>query len=208
MSSAKRKRLTDRVIEQQHAGELLNAPSLRYSLPKPPAEVPTDRDLTKIAPLLRLKLLNAVLPQMRARGHDPLIFEGFRSDARAAFLYGFGRSYDDGRGIVTNARDASKTYHRYGLAVDIISASREWDAPEKFWTDLRKIVTANALRSGDDWDRDGIAVGPDPDESYSDRPHAQWWIPGMRVTPSDHAWVLLHTRGIEAVWREVHAIAS
>lgn len=193
--------------EYVHAGRFLNAPRAGRLPPAPPETPHTraSRDLSIIAPQLAKRVTTIVLPQMLARGHDAYVFEAFRSDARAAYLYGFGRSYDDGRGIVTNARDASRTYHRYGLAVDIISQSREWDAPSAFWSDLRKIATAAGLRSGDDWDRDGVPVGPDPDESYSDRPHVQWWIPGMRTTPSDHAWIVLHARGMPAVWDEVHA---
>ncbi len=142
---------------------------------------------------------------MERLGHDPIVFEGFRSDERAAWLYKSGREFDDGRGIVTKAPTARKSWHRYGLAVDIISKSKEWDALPRFWRDLRVTITEIGLVSGDDWDRDGIPVEDDPDEHLSDRPHCQWWIPGMHVTPSEHAWELLQTKGIEAVWHELHA---
>lgn len=174
------------------------------TLPKPPKEVPVDRDLSKLAPAFRKKI-ELLLERMRVLGHDAMVFEAFRSDERAAYLYGFGRSYDDGRGVVTKAKDGRKTFHRYGLAVDIISRSMEWDAPKAFWDDLRKEATALGLRSGDDWDRDGIPVEQDPDEHTSDRPHVQWWVEGMLVTPSDHAWEVLSTQGALAVWQSVRA---
>lgn len=173
-------------------------------LPKPPKEVPVDRDLSKIAPKFKEKI-EQLLEKMRALGHDAIVFEAWRSDERATFLYGFGREYDDGRGVVTKAPNARKTYHRFGLAVDIISASKEWNAPEQFWEDLRREATALGLRSGDDWDRDGIAVEDDPDEHVADRPHVQWFVPGMFKTPSDHAWQMLQEEGVAAVWRSVRA---
>lgn len=159
------------------------------TLPKPPAEVPQDADLSKLAPKFRAKV-EMLLVDMANAGHDPVVFEAFRSDERAAYLYGFGREYDDGRGIVTNAPDGSKTWHRFGLAVDIISQSKQWDAPTLFWNDLRTMATALGLVPGGSWTR-------------PDLPHAQWGA--MRVTPSAHAWELLQDQGIEAVWREVGA---
>lgn len=172
-------------------------------LPFPPPEVPADDDLAKLAPLFAEKVFT-LLREMRDQGHDPIVFEAFRSDERAAYLYGFGRTWDDGRGIVTKAPNASKSWHRYGLAVDIISASRQWDASGQFWTALRKGATALGLRSGNDWDRDGVPVEDDPNEHLSDRPHVQWGPP-MHVTPSDHEWELLNSAGVEAVWQEVGA---
>lgn len=173
-------------------------------LPKPTRDVPVDRDLTKLAPQFKIKI-ELLICRLEDMGHDPIVFEGWRSDERVTFLHGFGRLYDDGRGVVTNARTGAKTWHRYGLAVDIISKSLGWDAYDKFWEDLRREATKLGLVSGNDWDRDGIPVGPDPDESVVDRPHVQWWIPGMFKTPSDHAWELLQTKGVEAVWKELRA---
>ncbi len=162
------------------------------NLPAPPPEVPSDADMTKLAPLFGEKVWR-VLADMKALGHDPMVSEGFRSDARAAFLYGFGRDYDDGRGIVTHAPNASKTWHRYGLAADIISSSKQWDAPAAFWSALRSCATQIGLVSGADW-------------HDADLPHVQWNTPGMHVVPSDHAWSLLQSSGLEAVWAEVNAV--
>lgn len=142
-------------------------------LPAPPREVPVRSSPDDLAPKFRLAL-DRVLTRMRGEGHDPIVYETFRTDARQEFLYGFGRLYDDGRGVVTHSRTAEDTYHGYGLAADIISKSKHWGAGEGFWESLGRACRAEGLLWGDDWDNDGVRVGPDPDESFSDRPHVQF----------------------------------
>ncbi len=161
-------------------------------LPLPPPEVPANADMTKLAPLFGEKVFT-LLADMKALGHDPVVREGFRSDERQAWLYGFGRVYDDDRGQVTNAATGAKSWHRYGLAADIVSASQGDKADASFWRDLERCAVHIQLTSGSDWKR-------------QDEPHVQWWCVGMNVTPSDHAWDLLQSSGVEAVWKEVNAI--
>jgi D-alanyl-D-alanine carboxypeptidase len=143
------------------------------SLPKPPKEVPRDVDLGKLAPGVRRKV-DALFAKMRARGHNPMVGEVFRTDARQGFLFGFGRKYDDGRGRVTKAPTADDTQHAYGLAVDV------WDAdnpkapwlpknPTRFRLDLHAICREVGLRWGADWDHDGST----DDETFKDWPHVQ-----------------------------------
>lgn len=183
----------------------MSTESLR-KLPLPPAEVgalAVDNDLSKCAPKF-VERVWTLLHELQRRGFPAKVAEAFRSDERAAFLYGFGREYDDGRGVVTKVKSASKSWHRYGLAVDIVSAEHGYDAPAAFWTALRECATEAGLRSGDDWDRDGVAVEEDPDEHFADKPHVQFGPP-MRVTPSDQAWILLERGGVEAVWAAVGA---
>ena len=174
-------------------------------LPDPPPEVPADADTAKLAPRFAEKVLDLIAKMQRC-GHDPVVLEAFRSDERQAWLYGFGREYDDGRGNVTGAPTGAKSWHRYGLAVDVVSKSKGDSPPPAFWDALRTIAEELRLTSGDDWDRDGIRVERDADEHRADLPHVQWWTPGMHVTPSDHAWRLLQSQGVEAVWREVQAV--
>lgn len=162
------------------------------SLPSPPTpEPPPDRDMLKLAPVFAAKVFD-LLHRMDRLGHDAIVFEGFRSDERQAWLYGCGRQYDDGRGIVTNAADGRHSWHRYGLAVDVISRSLAWNAHAGFWLDLRNCARDLGLTSGYDW-------------THPDRPHVQWHCDGMYVTPSDHAWALLQSAGVAAVWTELHA---
>lgn len=173
------------------------------ALPKPKNDVPVDRDRSKLAPKFNERL-DQLLLFMEQNGHDPFIYEAVRTNERQEFLYGFGREYDDGRGIVTHSRTAQNTWHFYGLAVDIISKSKLWNAPQKFWDDLRTGCYLFGLRHGDDWDMDGVPVRRDPDESFSDKPHVQWGKP-MRRSPSPRAAELYQAGGLRAVWREVGA---
>lgn len=163
-------------------------------------ELAPCRSFDGLAPRFRSKI-DMVLADMVACGWQPTVRESTRSEARAKHLYNFGRVYDDGRGIVTNAPNALKTWHRYGLAVDI--GDRRYDdehTPAQFWKDLERIVMAHGLTSGADWNRNGIH-----DEKLCDGPHVQWFVEGMHVTPSDHAAELLSSSGVEAVWAEVRA---
>lgn len=166
---------------------------MSHGLPSPPPmEPPVETDLEPLAPLFRAKV-EELLARMRAKGHDPIIAESLRSNARQLYLYGFGRLYDDGRGVVTHSRDGDETWHHFGLAVDIISESQEWDAPPRFWSDLGANAVALALSWGGGW------------TTFKDRPHVQWGPP-MRQSPSPRAARLFADGGYEAVWREVGAL--
>lgn len=172
-------------------------------LPKPPAEVPVRKDLDLLAPKLHKAVLQLLL-RLTERGFDPIVFETFRDDARQRFLYGFGREYDDGRGVVTKAATADTTWHGFGLAVDIISRKHGWKAPDEFWTALGEECRKLGLCWGNDWDGDGVPVEKDPDEKFGDRPHVQWGKP-MRRYPSPLAKQIRDEHGLEALWRTVGA---
>lgn len=161
-------------------------------LPLPPAEVPADHTVMGLAPAFLAKL-QLLLADMVGKGFRPILRETTRSDERAAFLYGFGRDYDDGRGIVTNAPNALKTWHHYGLAADIGDRRYEGGSePASFWVALGSCARDHGLTWGGDW-------------HMKDLPHIQWNCEGMHVSPSDHAAALLASDGVEAVWRELHA---
>lgn len=160
-------------------------------LPAPPKEVPRDNSLAGLAPRFRAALARAVAA-MRDLGYDPMIYETTRTNARQRWLYGFGRDYDDNRGRVTNSKNVDHTWHGFGLAVDIISAARGWEAPADFWAALRTAVEAEGLCWGGDW------------PTMRDLPHVQWGAP-MRRSPSARAAQLRDSGGAAAVWREVGA---
>lgn len=133
------------------------------TLPRPTTDVPMDRDLKKLAPGFRARV-EKVVADMTAAGFDPLVVEAFRTDARQKFLYGFGRLYDDGRGVVTNAKDASQSMHGYGLAVDIVSKSKTWSAGPKFWEALASAAEKHGCVAGLRW-------------KMKDSPHIQMGAP-------------------------------
>jgi hypothetical protein len=173
---------------------------LPSGIPRPPAEIPACTNTLTLAPRFREAVFRA-LQRMRQLGHDPVIAETLRTNERQQYLFGFGRDYDDGRGVVTHSRNADETWHAFGLAVDVISQSRGWGAPEEFWRDLEAGAKAQGLVSGRDWDGDAATK-----EEFIDSPHIQWGKP-MRRSPSPRAARLFAQGGYQAVWREVGAAA-
>lgn len=182
-------------------------------LPRPPVpEPPIQRDIDVLPPRMQVKVLN-VIKRMDAKGwmtngkSDCVVNEVERTDERQQWLYGCGREYDpDGRGVVTNVKTARNGWHFYRLALDFAHRTISYrKIPTKFWDDLVECVIAEGLTSGNDWNRNNI---PDDEENGKriDKPHAQWWVPGMRVSPSDRASELYDSGGFEAVWRAVGAI--
>lgn len=165
-----------------------------------PPEPPREFSLVHVAPKLRVAV-ERTIAEMRLLGEDPLVFETLRTAERQAWLHGFGRLYDDTRGIVTWTLEADDGWHFYGLAVDIICARRMWNAPWRFWDRLRRIGRKHNLRSGADWNHNDRT----DDERKTDWPHLQWGPP-MRVSPTPTAARLLASGGREAVWKEVGAL--
>ena len=161
------------------------------ALPAPPPEIPVYRSLAGLAPGFADRL-QRLLIAMRADGLNPMIAETLRSDDRQRWLYGFGREYDDGRGIVTNSEDADESWHAFGLAADVWEVTHLWRAPHAFWTALGLHAEAQGLAWGGRWHR-------------ADLPHVQFGHP-MRVSPSPKAARLQAAGGNEAVWKDVGAL--
>jgi len=165
---------------------------MSHGLPNPPSEPPVIQSLECLAPKFRASV-TAMLAHFSSLGFDPIVSESCRTDERQAWLYGFGREWDDGRGVVTHAQTGDHGWHKFGLAVDVISLSEEWDAPERFWNALGACARIQNLSWGGDW------------EEFPDRPHVQWGPP-MRQAPSSRAAQLFAQGGNAAVWREVGAL--
>lgn len=138
-----------------------------------------DRDLSDLTPGFRVSV-ERLVEWLKSRGWKPLITEGWRSEARQAWLYNLGRTTalpkPDGRGlggrVVTNARSARKSWHPYRVAVDIVDADELWKetARQRRWqVDLLAGCRQFGLRSGMDWDADGQTS----DEAFVDAPHVQ-----------------------------------
>lgn len=150
-----------------------------------PAEPPRIHSLDDCAPQFA-----AAVEQVLLAVPNAVVFESLRTDERQAWLYGFGRDYDDGRGLVTHAETAENGWHFFGLAVDIIHQRKEWDAGDAWFTSLGEAYEAHGLTWGGRW-------------KMRDLPHGQHGK--CRTTPSDEARSLYRSGGNEAVWDAVGA---
>lgn len=118
-------------------------------------------------------------------------FETLRTAARQTYLYGFGRQYDDGRGIVTRSPTIVDSWHSYGLAVDVVEKSATpWDAPASFWLELGKAGEAHGLFWGGRF-------------HHPDLPHLQWTF--CPLSPALIDGQLLLDKGAPAVWAKYGA---
>jgi len=162
------------------------------ALPKPPASVPACTDIERLAPNFK-RDVTRLLIRLRERGLDPIVAETFRSAERWKYLYGFGREYDDGRGVVTKATSPETTWHFFCLAADIVSERHGWNAPDSFWNALGEEAKALGLAWGGDWE-------------FQDKPHVQVGPP-MRRSPSPLAAQIVAEHGLEGLWRVVGAAA-
>ena len=134
------------------------------------------------------KAVMATLHDLQEYGFDPHCYETLRTPERQAWLAGFGRDYDDGRGIVTHAMDVFSTWHGFGLAVDIISLEHEWNPPAPFWIALGAHAAYHGLVWGGEW-------------KMKDLPHVQ--PSNLHEAPTDRGRQLYADGGLAAVWREV-----
>jgi hypothetical protein len=142
-------------------------------LPKPPKEVPQNKNIDACTPRFAAKL-RLLLAEMKTRGSNAIIGETFRTKERQKFLAGFGRIYDDGRGVVTKAQTPEGSWHAYGCAADIWDGNnpnKPWEPanPTKFYADLVASCKKVGIRCGYDWDGDGDLQ----DQTFQDKPHVQ-----------------------------------
>lgn len=84
------------------------------------------RNLIDLVPAFRERI-EELVKRMNEKGHDPWVYETWRSLERAEDLA---------------ARGAGKinSMHRYAVAADIISRTYKWGAGELFWNDLGLIA--------------------------------------------------------------------
>jgi peptidoglycan L-alanyl-D-glutamate endopeptidase CwlK len=104
-------------------------------------------DLEALQPEFRRKV-EALITRMQADGFDPMIWETYRTPARAKLLS------DRGTGAKPRADGSIPIgMHQLGLAVDIVSASKMWTPPAAFWAALGKHAEAIGLTWGGRWKR-------------------------------------------------------
>lgn len=149
-----------------------------------------DRDPGKLAPAFRFAVEKAVSACVVKHGLDVYVYEAYRSQELQEIYYARGRTVKPPYQPVTNARSNLHSWHGFGLAVDVISRSKKWDAGADWFA----AVAAVFKKHGCDWGGDWRQV---------DLPHMQWGT--LRASPSERARELLRTGGFEAVWKEVGA---
>lgn len=154
---------------------------------EPPLYIHSDRCL--LAPKMRAAV-EATLAGCAARGLDAVVYESYRERATAVAYYRRGRTQRPPFSIVTNAPDETYSWHGYGLAVDIIHATKGWDVAETWHAMVSEIAKGHGLKWGGDW-------------SHPDLPHHQWGR--CKASPSDDARRILRESGLPAVWRAVGA---
>lgn len=150
---------------------------------------PEPPRVTALAPLPDVfeTRLRAMLADLDAHGAPSFVREAERTAERQAWLWGFGRLYDDGRGIVTNAKSVLYSWHGFALASDVVEKQLEDGAPSSYWRLLRDMARANGLASGMDW------------PGFTDPPHVQ--PRELKHSPSNVARALYYAGGRAAVWR-------
>lgn len=150
-----------------------------------------NRSVGALAPLFAKAVVESI-EECNAAGLDAIIFETLRSNALQAIYYARGRPPSrEYPTPVTAAQTAAGSWHGYGLAVDVISASKEWAAGDHWFAQVAEIFEKHGLDWGGHW-------------RSPDRPHFQWGR--CRPSPSNIAR-RLHAEGhIEDVWRLVKAV--
>lgn len=142
----------------------------RYTLPKPCWDAGALHGRDTVFLYLPCNALGALdsatraavdctLARGKAGGWSYLVYETRRSDALQWRYYQRGRTVPGVR--VTNAMTARQSAHGTGFAVDIIHATKRWDAPARFWWWLGYHAEQCGLEAGYYWTR------------FPDAPHVQ-----------------------------------
>jgi peptidoglycan L-alanyl-D-glutamate endopeptidase CwlK len=150
-----------------------------------------DADLGKLAPRFRAAVQSALV-DCAAAGYDAMVYEALRSQQLQAIYYARGRSVMPPPTPVTNAQSNLYSWHGFGLAVDVISRSRQWNQPESWFKAVADIFKKYGCAWGGDW-------------TQADLPHMQWGR--CKPSPSDLARELIGKQGMQAVWQAVGADA-
>jgi len=149
-------------------------------------------DVAELAPLFRAAVARAIA-QCAERGLDAFVYEAYRTPELQSEYFSRGRTKRPPYTTVTNAPDNLFSWHGYGLAVDVISRSQQWNAGRDWFAEVAEVFKANECKWGGDW-------------KQADLPHFQWHL--CKASPSADARRLLTEFGMVAVWRAVRAIAE
>jgi peptidoglycan LD-endopeptidase CwlK len=102
-------------------------------------------ELELLHPVVR-KAVTKTLSDLKKAGIPLFVFEAFRSPIRQAHLFAQGRTRP---GAKVTFADAWRSYHQYGLAVDLVFGGPgkwTWDEPKKgMWEEMHKIGAKQGL---------------------------------------------------------------
>lgn len=170
-----------------------------------------------LAPLFRESVLTAI-EVCHAQGLDARLWETCRSAKLQELYWHRGRPPTPAfPGPVTWQRDARKSWHFYGLAVDVVSISQGWFVVTPAMLNGMSGAQAVTFRAAvarhrDDWYHavadiflaHGCAWGGH--WTKPDTPHFQWGR--CRPTPSQLSLDAVTIGGVQAVWKLVGAAAA
>lgn len=149
-----------------------------------------SRDVLLLAPKFR-DAVDRAIAECAERSLDAFVYEAYRSSELQMIYFARGRTVVPPTRPVTNASSNLFSWHGYGLAVDVISRSCEWDVPTSWFASVAECFRAHGCKWGGDW-------------RMKDLPHFQWGA--CRPSPSDRAREILAAEGLEAVWAAVGAL--
>lgn len=147
-----------------------------------------QNDLSACAPKFH-EAVSAALDECREAGYDAIVFEALRSQDLQNLYWKRGRDSDGNivnqNAVVTNVRYARRGWHFFGLAVDVISESKEWSVSDEWRAAVTIIFKKHGLHWGGDWPH------------FHDLPHYQWT---NQRDPSDNDRSTYEQGGFDAVW--------
>ena len=147
------------------------------------AAKPTN-DPSLLAPLFRAAVESAIAEcNSGAIPLNAMVYETYRSNELQVVYYTRGRTVRPPAATVTNAMSNLWSWHGYGLAVDVIHKTKQWDVGEVWFQQVAEIFKRNGCKWGGDW-------------KSKDLPHFQWGF--CKPSPSDMARVLMRTGGVRA----------
>lgn len=153
------------------------------------ANLVANHDVQTLAPKFRAAVDQAIAAA-RAAGLPAIVYEAYRSAELQEAYYCRGRTVIPPTCTVTNARSNLFSWHGFGLAVDVIHETKEWDVAPEWFAAVAEHFRAAGCRWGGEW-------------KMKDLPHFQWGL--CKPSPSDRARELLQQGGMEAVWKAVDA---
>jgi peptidoglycan L-alanyl-D-glutamate endopeptidase CwlK len=152
----------------------------------------SEQRLKQVHPVLAAKV-RAIADKLATESIYLRVVQGYRTLAEQDTLYKQGRSLPGP--IVTNA-PAGRSYHNYGLAVDVVPSRSglddpfdpDWNHANPAWGRMIAEAQAAGLECGADWSK------------LKDYPHVQLTGKWPAAAPPVEAYNVLQRKGLEAVW--------